>query len=90
MEYSGLQWFIPYLMAIFILAIPGLILEVSLGQAYRGGTVVALNRVDRRARGVGLASVFVSAVVVVYFAIILVSNIKLTARWVIADTNADL
>lgn len=33
---NGLQWFIPYLMAITLLAIPVLILEISLGQAYRG------------------------------------------------------
>lgn len=68
----GLQWFIPYLLAIFVLAIPGLILEVSIGQAYRGGAVVAYNRVNRRTRGLGLAMIMVSAVVVVYFAVILV------------------
>lgn len=58
---QGLQWFIPYLIAIFILAIPTLILEVSIGQAYRGGTVVAFNNVHRRLKGVGLASMLVSA-----------------------------
>jgi len=68
----GLQWFIPYLMAIAILAIPTLILEISIGQAYRGGTVVAFNNVHRRMKGVGLASMLVSATVVVYFGIILV------------------
>jgi len=68
----GLQWFIPYLLAIFLLAIPGLILEVSIGQTYRGGPVVSFNSVHYRMRGVGLASVLISAVVVVYFAIILV------------------
>ncbi|KAI4290288.1 MAG: hypothetical protein L6R35_000451 [Caloplaca aegaea] len=68
----GLQWFVPYLLSIFVLAIPGLILEVAIGQAYRGGAVAAYNRMNRRMRGVGLASVMVSAVVVVYFAVILV------------------
>ena len=68
----GLQWFIPYLMAIFLLAIPTLILEVSIGQAYRGGTVIAFNSVNRRMKGVGLMSMLVSATVVVYFGIILV------------------
>ena len=33
---NGLQWFIPYLMAVTLLAIPVLVLEVSIGQAYRG------------------------------------------------------
>ena len=37
----GLQWFIPYLLAVLLIAIPALILEVSIGQAYRGGTVIA-------------------------------------------------
>lgn len=33
---NGLQWFIPYLLAITLLAIPVLILEVSVGQSFRG------------------------------------------------------
>lgn len=33
---NGLQWFIPYLLAITGLAIPVLVLEVAIGQAYRG------------------------------------------------------
>lgn len=48
-------------MAIFLLAIPTLILEVSIGQAYRGGTVIAFNNVHRRMKGTGLASMLVSA-----------------------------
>lgn len=68
----GLQWFIPYLIAIVILAIPILILEISIGVAYRGGTVVAFNNVHRRMKGVGVGSMLISATVVPYFAIILV------------------
>ncbi|KAF1968292.1 Sodium:neurotransmitter symporter [Bimuria novae-zelandiae CBS 107.79] len=65
----GLFWYIPYLLAVFLIAIPSLILEVSIGQAYRGGTVVAFNNINRRLRGVGLGSVFVSLIVVQYFAV---------------------
>lgn len=68
----GLQWFIPYLMAIFLLAIPGLILEVSIGQAFHGGTVVAFNNVHHRMKGLGIGSMLVSATVVIYFAVNLV------------------
>lgn len=57
----GLQWFVPYLMTIILLAIPTLILEVSIGQVYRGGTIVAFNNVHQRLKGVGLASMLVSA-----------------------------
>ncbi|KAI0446008.1 hypothetical protein F4803DRAFT_75936 [Xylaria telfairii] len=65
----GLQWFIPYLTAIFFVAIPALVLEISIGQAYRGGTVVAFNNINRRLKGVGLGSVLVSFVVCGYFTV---------------------
>lgn len=65
----GLQWFIPYLIAVFLIAIPALILEVSIGQAYRGGTVIAFNKVNRRLKGVGMGPVFVSFIVVQYFTV---------------------
>ena len=65
----GLQWFIPYLLAVFIVAIPALILEISIGQAYRGGTVIAFNNIHGRLKGVGLGPVFVSFIVVQYFTV---------------------
>ncbi|KAF2644803.1 SNF-domain-containing protein [Massarina eburnea CBS 473.64] len=65
----GLQWFVPYLLAVFLIAIPALILEVSIGQAYRGGTVIAYNNVNRRLKGVGLGPVIVSFIVVQYFTV---------------------
>ncbi|KAF2217810.1 hypothetical protein CERZMDRAFT_80483 [Cercospora zeae-maydis SCOH1-5] len=65
----GLQWFIPYLLAVFLIAIPALILEVSIGQAYRGGSMIAFNGINRRLRGVGIGPVFVSFVVVQYFTV---------------------
>lgn len=43
------------------MAIPTLILEVSIGQAYRGGTVVSFNAIHRRLKGIGIASMLVSA-----------------------------
>lgn len=63
----GLQWFIPYLMAIFIIAIPGLILEVAIGQAYQGGTVVAYNHMNKRLKGTGMGLLFIGFVVSTYF-----------------------
>ncbi|OJD38126.1 sodium:neurotransmitter symporter family protein [Diplodia corticola] len=65
----GLQWFIPYLMAVTLIAIPSLILEISIGQAYRGGSLMAFNNINKRLRGVGLGPVFVSFVVVQYFTV---------------------
>ncbi|KAH7076472.1 hypothetical protein BKA63DRAFT_283333 [Paraphoma chrysanthemicola] len=65
----GLQWFVPYLLAVFLIAIPALILEVSIGQAYRGGTVIAFNNINRRLKGVGMGPVIVSFIVVQYFTV---------------------
>ncbi|KAF2018521.1 SNF-domain-containing protein [Aaosphaeria arxii CBS 175.79] len=65
----GLQWFVPYLLAVFLIAIPTLILEISIGQAYRGGTVIAFNNINKRLKGVGLGPIFVSFIVVQYFTV---------------------
>lgn len=65
----GLQWFIPYLLAVFLIAIPALILEISIGQAYRGGTVIAYNNIHRRLKGVGMGPAIVSFIVVQYFTV---------------------
>lgn len=65
----GLQWFIPYLLAVTLIAIPALILEISVGQAYRGGTVIAFNNIHKRLKGVGMGPVIVSFIVTQYFTV---------------------
>lgn len=67
----GLQFFIPYLVALFLIGIPILILEIVLGQAYRGGCVIAWNNVNHRAKGVGFSMVFNGFTVVGYYVPIL-------------------
>ncbi|PPJ56543.1 hypothetical protein CBER1_03909 [Cercospora berteroae] len=64
---NGLQWFIPYFLALGALAIPVLILEVALGSSLRGGPVLAYNAVDKRARGAGLGNIWVTLLVVLYY-----------------------
>lgn len=68
---NGLQWFIPYLIALFFLGIPSLLLEIAIGQAYRGGCIVALNGLSRRTKGVGLAVVMNGYIIVTYYVPIL-------------------
>ncbi|OJD13667.1 hypothetical protein AJ78_05903 [Emergomyces pasteurianus Ep9510] len=65
----GVQWFIPYLIAVIVVAIPALILEISVGQAYRGGSVIAFNCIHRRLKGVGLGPIIVSFFVTQYFTV---------------------
>ena len=64
---NGLQWFIPYLLALACLAIPALALELAAGNAFRGGTVTAYNKISRRMRGTGIALNYVGLVVSIYF-----------------------
>lgn len=54
----GLQFFIPYLIALTFIALPVLILEIAIGTAYRGGPVLAWHSANKRAKGIGLAVVF--------------------------------
>ncbi|KAF6823850.1 sodium chloride dependent neurotransmitter [Colletotrichum plurivorum] len=65
----GLQWYIPYLMCVFIIAIPVLVLEISIGQAYRGGSVVAYNNLSQKLKGTGLSLLYVGFVVGPYFVV---------------------
>jgi len=54
----GLQFFIPYLIALFFVALPVLVLEIALGTVYRSGPVLAWHSVNKRAKGIGLSVVF--------------------------------
>ncbi|KAG9252165.1 sodium-dependent noradrenaline transporter [Emericellopsis atlantica] len=65
----GLQWYIPYLMCVFLIAIPVLVLEISIGNAYRGGSVVAYNSINHRLKGTGLAMLYIGFVVGPYFVV---------------------
>ncbi|VUC21886.1 unnamed protein product [Clonostachys rosea] len=65
----GLQWYIPYLMCVFLIAIPVLILEIAIGNAYRAGSVVAFNSMNHRLKGTGLAMLYIGFVVTPYFVV---------------------
>ncbi|KAJ3215888.1 hypothetical protein HK099_006156 [Clydaea vesicula] len=39
----GVQWFIPYILALFLVGIPLLLLEIAMGQTYRSSNIVALD-----------------------------------------------
>ncbi|KAF9872155.1 Sodium: neurotransmitter symporter family protein [Colletotrichum karsti] len=63
----GLQFFIPYLISLFCLAIPTLLLEISIGQAYRGGCVLAWHHAHQRAKGVGFGVVYIGYAICIYY-----------------------
>ncbi|CAI6338679.1 unnamed protein product [Periconia digitata] len=67
----GLQWHVPYFIAFFFLGIPGLTLEIALGQAYRGGPTIAFDHLQKRLKGIGFSLVYNGYMVAIYYVPIL-------------------
>ncbi|KAM0424811.1 hypothetical protein ACHAPT_009867 [Fusarium lateritium] len=63
--------FFPYFIALLFLEIPTLILEVAIGQAYRGSVVVAFHGINKHLKGLGLAVSVTGFVVATYYVPIL-------------------
>lgn len=70
-KYGGGAFFVPFFLALFIIGLPILILEIALGQAYQTGDMGAFGSMNKRLRGVGLASVTNSYFVVCYYCALL-------------------
>lgn len=68
---SGVQWFIPYFISLFFVGVPILLMEICFGQVYRGGAVKAYGRQNPRLRGLGLATVYIGFIVVIYYVVIM-------------------
>lgn len=75
--YGGGAFFLPYLLALFIIGIPVLILEVAVGQFYQTGDAGAFGKVHPRFRGVGLASIFAAFVVTTYYCVLLAWTLRM-------------
>ena len=70
-EFGGGSFLIPYIIALFVLGLPLLILEFAVGQKSQKGAVEAFAEIHPRYKGVGMMSIFVSGVVVTYYSIIM-------------------
>jgi solute carrier family 6 GABA transporter-like protein 1 len=70
-EYGGGAFFIPYLMALFLIGIPILILEIGFGQFFQSGDVGVFGGFHPRLRGVGVASVACGFMLVVYYSMLI-------------------
>jgi len=69
--YGGGAFFIPYVMALFLIGLPILILEISLGQYYQTSVVGVYGSLHKRMRGIGVSSVILSFVLVTYYSALL-------------------
>lgn len=70
-KYGGGAFFVPYLMALFIVGLPVLILEIALGQFHQTGNVGVFGRFHARFRGVGMATVACAFMLVIYYSMLL-------------------
>mmetsp|Transcript_2640 Transcript_2640/g.5567 ORF Transcript_2640/g.5567 Transcript_2640/m.5567 type:complete len:704 (-) Transcript_2640:111-2222(-) len=70
-DYGGGAFLIPYLIALFIIGIPILFLEISLGQFHQTGDVGVFGSINARLRGVGLSSVACAYMLVCYYTMLI-------------------
>lgn len=69
--WGGATFFIPYFLCLFLLGIPLLMLEFSLGQKFQRGDIGVFKGIHPRLAGIGLASVFSAYAITLYYNIII-------------------
>jgi len=69
--YGGGAFFVPYLMALFLLGIPLAILEIGFGQYFQTGDIGVFGGFHPRLRGVGLASVGCGFMLDTYYVVLI-------------------
>lgn len=70
-KWGGALFFIPYLICLFFLGLPMLMLEFSLGQFFQRGDIGVFRGIHPRLAGIGLASVFASFAITFYYNVII-------------------
>jgi len=70
-KWGGAFFFVPYLCCLFLLGLPMLMLEFSLGQKFQRGDIGVFRGIHPRLAGIGLASVFASFAITFYYNVII-------------------
>jgi SNF family Na+-dependent transporter len=68
---GGGFFFVPYLIALFSMGIPLLLMELSLGQKFQRGDIAVFRGINKRMAGIGLASVFSAYIITFYYNVII-------------------
>jgi NSS family neurotransmitter:Na+ symporter len=66
-KFGGGSFLIPYLIALFLIGAPLLILEFAIGQYFQRGAIKSFGKIHSRLRGIGIAAIFTDLVVVIYY-----------------------
>jgi NSS family neurotransmitter:Na+ symporter len=69
-ENGGGAFLIPYLIAIFVLGLPLMILEFSVGREFKGSVVSSMKKIKGQLRWVGIIVVLVSIIVLSYYLVV--------------------
>jgi NSS family neurotransmitter:Na+ symporter len=69
-ENGGGAFLIPYLIAIFVLGLPLMMLEFSVGREFKGSVVSSMKKINGQLRWVGIIVVIVSIVVLSYYLVV--------------------
>jgi NSS family neurotransmitter:Na+ symporter len=70
-KFGGGAFLLPYLVILFALGIPLLLLEFSLGQRMQRGAIGAFEGIDRRLGGIGLVAILVAFVITGYYSVVI-------------------
>jgi len=70
-KYDGANFFPPYLVCLFFMGIPLLLMELSLGQKFQKGDIAVFRGIYPRFAGIGLASVYSSYIICFYYNVII-------------------
>lgn len=70
-KHGGATFFIPYLLSLFFLGIPFLILEFAIGQIMQKGNVYVWHALHPRLHGIGIATCLATYIIVLYYNVII-------------------
>ncbi|GMH38798.1 hypothetical protein BSKO_06696 [Bryopsis sp. KO-2023] len=66
-KYGGGIFLVPYLLALFLVGLPMLMVELGIGRVMQRGDVEAFGKIHRRARGVGISSILGGFIIAAYY-----------------------
>jgi SNF family Na+-dependent transporter len=70
-KFGGAGFLIPYLLALFLLGVPMLLLELGLGQKFQSGDIGVFRSIHPKLAGIGIASIYTGYVITWYYCVIL-------------------